>query len=146
MPDRKGKKPIMESASTSAKESNRKPEVIVEFLFDRGMFFIAVNNIGDCAAYKISVDFNKKIVGLGGEKEISALALFKNLEFLGPNREVKILVDSSHSYFQRKQPAKVSARISYHDSDNRKYETTINHDLEIYRDLPYSTLNSNSCD
>jgi hypothetical protein len=146
MPARKGKEPIVESPSTGTAESSRRPEVIVEVLFDRGMLFIAVNNIGDGAAYKISVNFNKKIVGLGGQKEISALALLKNLEFLGPNREVKILLDTSHSYFQRKQPAKVSARISYKDSGNRKYEATINHDLEIYRDLPYSTLNPDCCD
>ncbi len=124
----------------------RRPEVIVEFLFDRGVFYIAVNNIGDRAAYKISVNFNKKILGLGGDKDISALPLFRNIEFLGPQREIKTIIDTSHSYFQRKQPGKVSAQITYHDSEKRKYEVTINHDLEIYRDLPYLTSNPNCCD
>ena len=111
-------------------DDSRRPEVIVEFLFDRGGLSIAVRNIGERPAIKVSVKFNKKIVGLGGAKEISALNVFKNVEFLGPGREITTFVDASSSYFKRKQPTKISARISYSDSENRKYDTTINHDLE----------------
>jgi len=114
-----------------------KPEVIVEFLFEHGLFHISVNNIGERPAIGVQVKFNKKILGLNGTKEISALPLFKNIEFLGPKREILTLIDTSSSYFQRKQPSRISARVSYRDSEGRKYECTISHDLEIYRDLPY---------
>jgi hypothetical protein len=114
-----------------------RPEVIVEFLFDRGVFSIAVRNIGDRPALKVSVAFNKKIVGIGGTREISALALFRNIEFLGPCREIVTLVDTSASYFRRQQPTNVSAAVSYRDSDGSTYEATITHDLEIYRELGY---------
>jgi hypothetical protein len=113
------------------------PEVIVEFLFEHGLFHISVNNIGDRPAIGVQVHFSKKIMGLNGTKEISALPLFKNIEFLGPKREILTFIDSSSSYFQRKQPTRISARVSYRDSESRKYECTISHDLEIYRDLPY---------
>ncbi|MDQ5844146.1 MAG: hypothetical protein M3539_02495 [Acidobacteriota bacterium] len=115
----------------------RRPDVIVEFLFDRGQFFILVHNIGERPAIKVAVEFNKKLVGLGGAKDISALAVFKNIEFLGPGREITTLLDSSSSYFKRKQPTKISAQISYSDSENRKYKAVISHDLEIYRELAY---------
>jgi methionyl-tRNA synthetase len=114
-----------------------RPDVVLEFLFDRGVLFISVRNIGARPATKISVKFNKKIIGLGGTKEISALPLFKNIEFLGPAREIVTLLDTTGSYFQRKQPTKLTAQISYQDPERRKYETTIKHDLEIYRDLSY---------
>lgn len=114
-----------------------KPEVIVEFLFEGGLFHISVHNIGDRPAIGVHVSFNYKIMGLNGTKEISALPLFKNIEFLGPKREIVTLIDTSSSYFSRKQPTRISARVSYRDSDSRKYECTISHDLEIYRDLPY---------
>ncbi len=114
-----------------------KPEVIVEFLFERGLFHISVNNIGDRPAIGVRVSFNKRIMGLNGTKEISALPLFKNIEFLGPKREIVTFIDASSSYFKRKQPTRISARVSYCDSDNQKYECTISHDLEIYRELPY---------
>ena len=110
---------------------------MVEFLFDRGALFISVRNIGVRPAVGIAVKFDKKIIGLGGTKEISALPLFSNIEFLGPAREIVTLVDSSGSYFRRKQPTKLSVQISYLDPQKQKYETTITHDLEIYRELSY---------
>lgn len=118
---------------------SRRPEVIVEFLFDRGLLFISVNNIGDRPATKVSVKFNKEITGLNGTKIISALPMFKNIEFLGPRREVVTLLDASDSYFRRKQPTEISVRISYTDSEDQKYQATINHNLEIYRDIHFVT-------
>lgn len=114
-----------------------RPDVIVEFLFDRGLLYISINNIGKLPAIDVSVKFNKKIVGLGGTKEISALAVFRNLKFLGPGREIAILLDSSSSYFKRKQATKISASVAYRDEQKRSYEKKINHDLEIYRELPF---------
>ena len=120
-------------------KSELRPEVILEFLFDRGMLLVALRNIGQRPAIGTSVKFDKKIVGLGGLKDISTLPVFRQIEFLGPGREIVVFVDQSHSYFARKQPTKISARISYSDSEKQKYDATIKHDLEIYRDLPYLT-------
>ena len=88
--------------STPDTDAVGRPEVIVEFLFERGLLFISVNNIGTRPAIGVSVRFNKKLLGLGGTKEVSALAVFDNIEFLGPRREIVTLLDSSSSYFQRK--------------------------------------------
>src|ERR1700686_3449700 len=137
MPKRKQKPRKSAGAVSETSGALGRPEVVVEFLFDRGMLFISVRNIGGRPAINIAVKFDKSIVGLGGTKEISALALFKNIEFLGPAREIVTLVDTSGSYFQRKQPTKVCARISYLDLARQKYETTIKHDLEIFRELSY---------
>ena len=119
------------------KISPERPDVIVEFMFDRGLLHISVNNIGSRPAIGVSVKFNKTIVGLGGSKDFSELALFKNIEFLGPHREIVTLLDSSSSYFKRKQPTKISALVTYQDLEKRRYEISIKHDLEIYRDLVF---------
>jgi hypothetical protein len=113
------------------------PEVILEFLFDKGLLSISVRNIGTRAAMKVAVSFDRSFTGLGGSKEISSLPLFRNIEFLGPAREIATLLDTSESYFKRKQPTRIASRVSYLDADERKYETTIDHDLEIYRDLSW---------
>jgi len=115
----------------------RRPEVIVEFIFDRGLLFVAVRNIGDRPATKISITFDKKIKGLNGTRNFSSLPLFTNLQFLGPQREIVTLLDACASYFKRKEPTKVSAKICYRDPENQKYEATINHDLGIYREIVY---------
>lgn len=114
-----------------------RPEVIVEFLFDRGLLSISVRNIGTRAALKVAVSFDRRFSGLGGAKDISSLALFRGIEFLGPDREIVTLLDTSESYFRRKQPTRVSAQVSYLDSEKRSYQTTIDHNLEIFRDLSW---------
>lgn len=113
------------------------PDVILDFIFDEGLFFISINNIGDKPAYKVSVRFNSKIYGLGGTKEISALPLFRNIEFLAPRKQIVTFLDHSNSYFSGKGPTKVSARISFLDSAEHKHVVTINHDLEIYREIGF---------
>jgi hypothetical protein len=122
-----------------------RPDVIVEFLFDRGALSIAVRNIGDAPALNVSVAFDQTIVGLGGARDISALALFRNIEFLGPGREIAAFVDSSDSYFRREQPTKLSARVSYRDRAGRAYEDTVRHDLDIYRALGYLVTPNDRC-
>jgi hypothetical protein len=107
------------------------------FVFDDGLFFISVKNIGDKPALKVSVKFDKRIFGVEGTKEISALPLFRNIEFLAPKREIVAFLDRSGSYFRRKGPTKIVARVSYRDSRETKYTATISHDLEIYRGLGY---------
>ncbi len=138
MPVRKSHTAARGRPPSAAIDAGRgRPEVIVEFLFDRGVLSIAVRNIGNRPALKVTVAFDRKIVGVGGSREISALALFRNIEFLGPGREIATLLDSSPSYFGRRQPTKISARVTYRDPEGGTYDATITHDLEIYRELGY---------
>ena len=117
------------------RETSKTPQVIVDFIFERGLFFIAVKNISEQPAYKVSIKFKQKLHGLGGAREVSALPLFRNIEFLAPQKEIATFLDSSDSYFARKQPTKVEAQISYHDANGDKHSVSIVHDLEIYRNL-----------
>lgn len=113
------------------------PDVILDFIFDDGLFFISIDNIGDKPAYKVSVKFDCRLLGVNGTKEISALPLFQNIEFLAPHKRIVAFLDQSSSYFARKEPTKISALVSYLDSEQRKYAVTINHDLEIYREIGF---------
>jgi hypothetical protein len=112
------------------------PDVIVDFLFDEGLFFISVSNISDKPAYKVSVTFDRKIWRLDG-KNVATLPLFRNIEFLAPHKEIVMFLDSSGSYFSKNRPTRVSARISYQDAQGTKRIATIKHDLEIYRALGF---------
>ena len=125
----KGKPPI---------QTETAPQVIVDFVFDRGLFFITVKNISARPAYKVAVKFSQKIYGLGGAREVSALPLFRNIEFLAPQKEITTFLDSSDSYFARKQPTKLKLQISYLDAAGDSHRVSIVHDLEIYRNLAFS--------
>jgi hypothetical protein len=112
------------------------PDVIVDFVFDDGLFFISISNISDKPAYKVSITFDRKICRLDG-KDIATLPLFKNIEFLAPHKEIVMFLDSSGSYFSQGGPTQVSARISYQDVQGTKKVATINHDLEIYKAIGF---------
>ena len=115
----------------------KKPVVIVDFIFDQGLLYIAVKNIGAQPAFKVSTQFDKEILGVAGEKKISDLALFKCIEFLPPQKEIKTFLDSSASYFSRNEPEMISTRISYEDARKKRYVNKIDHNLEIYKEIGY---------
>jgi len=132
----------MEKNSTSSTKRKRvvvthKPEVILDFIFDQGMFYISIENIGDAPALKVSTHFEQKIRGVGGEQDIEAMPLFQNIEFLAPHKAIKTFLDRSTAYFQRGEPTEVMVRISYWDAARHQYHTTIRHDLRIYEDIGY---------
>lgn len=115
----------------------RRPDVIVDFIFEDGLFFISVANIGDAPALKVSVKFDKDIRGVDGSQVVSSLPLFRNIEFLAPQREIRTFLDSSTAYFGRREPTRIAAALSYRDQHKVKYATTIRHDLGIYKQIGY---------
>jgi hypothetical protein len=114
-----------------------RPDVIVDFLFEDGMFFIAVQNIGLHPAQRVHVAFDPPFKGLGGTASVSELPLFRNIEFLAPSRAIRTFLDSSAAYFARREPEQVSATVSYSDRSGHKFSCTIIHDLAIYRDIAF---------
>ena len=117
--------------------SSHHPDVIIDFIFEKGLFFISIKNIGKKPAYRVSILFDNKIIGVEGTKEISALSLFKNIEFLPPKKEIITFLDTSISYFKGENPTMITANITYHDCYGIKYNRAIKHDLEIYREIGY---------
>jgi len=111
-------------------------DVIVDFIFEDGVLFVALCNLGDRPARKVSVTFDPKFHGADGLNVVS-MALFKNVEFLAPRKTIRTLLDASAAYFARREPTRIAATISYVAADGTRCRETINHDLEIYRDLAY---------
>jgi hypothetical protein len=114
-----------------------RPDVILDVVFEEGLLFVAVSNIGEAPALQVSCTFDGELRGLGGTRDLAQLPLFRNVEFLAPGREIRTLLDASSSYFARGDPTKLSVTIAYRDSAGQPYTATITHDLAIYRDLAY---------
>ena len=79
------------SRATSEVDDELDPRVIVDFDFERGLLFVAVRNLGDRPAYRVSTTFDKPFRGLGGRREMNALRLFRGIEFLAPRKEIRAL-------------------------------------------------------
>jgi hypothetical protein len=114
-----------------------RPDVIVDFIFEDGMLFVAVANIGPQPALKVQVAFQPSFKGLGGTASIPDLPLFRNIEFLAPSRSIRTLLDSSAAYFARQEPERITASIAYSDRSGQKFACTVEHDLGIYRDIAF---------
>jgi hypothetical protein len=116
---------------------SHQPNIIVDFIFDRGLFFISIKNAGKRSAYQVSVKFNNEIIGVDGTKEVSAQSLFRNIEFLPPEKEIVTFLDTSASYFKKGNPSKIAANVTFSDREGRKFDRVIQHDLDIYRDIGF---------
>jgi hypothetical protein len=131
------RKPAATVPASGTIEERDQPEVIVDFVFDRGLFHVAVANVSDAPAYLVSVKFDKKFRGLGGKREVSSLPLFRQIQFLAPRKRIETFLDTSSAYFQRREPTRITALISFRDARRRVYERRITHDLSIYEDVTY---------
>ena len=116
-------------------ERVNRSNVVLDFLFEDGLLFVALANIGDAPATDVAVEFDKPIRGADG-LELAEMALFRRLAFLAPRREIVAFVDSSAAYFARGEPAEVTATIRWSEQGESR-TARIRHDLGVYRDLPY---------
>jgi len=119
------------------KSAEREPMVIVDFIFEDGLFFIAVKNITASPAYDVSVSFSKPFTGIEGTKKTSTLPLFRNIPFLAPQKEIVTYLDTSASYFRRRQPTDIRATIIGKDASGNVFKSVMRHDLKIYKELGY---------
>ena len=109
--------------------------MFVDFSLAEGLLVVTLANIGDASAYDVTVRFDHPFRGLGGQTELSAIALFRSLLFLPPAKRITQLVDHADAYFRRGEPERLTATIGYADRDGGRFEETIAHDLSVYRDL-----------
>jgi hypothetical protein len=123
--------------ATASEPGPADPDVILDVMFEEGLLFVAVRNIGASPAVEVSVAFEKPLMGLGGARDLRSLALFRQLAFLAPHKEIRTFLDSSAGWFARRRPAIVKAKVVFHDRSGRRFESVIRHDLRIYKDIAW---------
>jgi hypothetical protein len=112
-------------------------DVVLDVEFDRGLLFLVLENLGDGPAHTVRVRFDAPLTGLGGERRIDRLQLFRRLEFLGPGRSIHVLLDRSALFFAREQETAFEARVTWRGDAGRRGSRTVRHDLAAYSDFPY---------
>jgi hypothetical protein len=114
---------------------DRRPEIIIDFHVERGWLFVVLKNIGPSSAYRVITRFDQPFRGLGGQKVITEMALFRGVEFVPPGKQFLQLVDSVSAYFSRQEPLRLTATVTYANRDGQQFEDVMPHDLQVYRDL-----------
>jgi len=127
----------MPAPTNLAASSTGQPDVILDFIFDHGMLFIRLENIGEGPATHVTTAFAPVFRGLDGTRDMTSLALFKGIEYFAPARRIDVFMDTSEAFFRRNEPTKIIVTLSYRNHANVPMMKQIVHDLGIYRDLPY---------
>jgi hypothetical protein len=118
----------------------QRPEVIVDFAVEEGLLTVALKNVGFTSAYGVRTIFDKPFRGLGGEKSISGMRVFRRVDFMPPHKEYRQFIDRLQAYAKRKEPMQIQATVSYRDRDGNRYQETIMHDLRIFLELGQAKL------
>ena len=111
--------------------------VIVDVVFEDGVLYLELTNLASRPAISVACAFDPPLVDAAG-RDVSKLRLFKKMEFLGPERRVRTLLDSVPGYFARKAPTRTVVSVKYKRPGDRTFTTTtVTHDLAVYRELSY---------
>jgi hypothetical protein len=110
--------------------------VVVDVVFEEGLLYLELANLSERPALNVQCEFDPPLVDLQG-RDVSKLPLFRRVEFLGPGRRIRTLLDSSVGYFARETSSRVTVAVEYERPDGPRETTKLTHDLEIFRDLAY---------
>jgi len=110
--------------------------VIVDVVFEDGVLYVELANLADRPALNVTCSFDPPLVDVEG-RDVSELRLFRRVEFLGPGRRVRTLLDSVAGYFEREAATRVAVAVEYERPGEARRATKVTHDLELYRELAY---------
>jgi len=110
--------------------------VVVDVVFDGGVLYLELANLADRPALNVACTFDPPLVDLEG-RDVSTLPLFRRVEFLGPRRRIRTLLDSHAGYFAGERATRLSVAVEYERPDGPRCVTQVAHDLEIFRELAY---------
>ena len=118
-----------------------KADVFVDVVLDDGLLYLVLSNIGEIAAEKVRVEFEKPLLGIDSV-DISQLGVFKHLDYLAPGKDIAILLDYAPAYFARRQRVRIKLKVTWYVA-KLSFESVINHDMRAYADLPYIVQSPN---
>jgi hypothetical protein len=110
--------------------------VVVDLVFDDGVLYLELANLADRPALNVTCSFDPPLVDAQG-RDVSELRLFGRVEFLGPGRRVRTLLDSVAGYFGREAATGVAVAVEYERPGEPRRATNVRHDLALYRELAY---------
>ena len=112
-------------------------DVILDVEHERGLLFLVLRNLGDLPAHSVRVRFESPLHGLGGDRRLDRLQIFRRLEFLGPRRRIRIFLDRTAPFFARNEATQLDVTVTWRTEGGERRRREIRHDLAAYRDFPY---------
>ncbi|MBL7791689.1 MAG: hypothetical protein JNK77_05185 [Saprospiraceae bacterium] len=115
-------------------------EVIVDLVLRDEVVFIVIWNAGARSAQEVQITFKNPLLGLGGNKNLAELPVFRELTYLAPGKHFEVFVDTAISFFDNNKEKFLELQITWTDAEGKKNERTIRHNLDVYKQLPSITI------
>ena len=103
-----------------------------------GVLYLELANLADRPALNVSCSFEPTLVDAQG-RDVSKLILFRRVEFLGPRRRIRTMLDSSARYFARAEATRLTVAVEYERPGEPRRTTQVGHDLGVFGELAYVT-------
>ena len=71
-------------------------KMVLDFVYENNLLYITIENIGESMTNKVSTTFDKKIMGLNKEKNISEMQIFKNISVFPQKKDSRFLLTLFH--------------------------------------------------
>jgi hypothetical protein len=110
--------------------------VVVDVVFEAGLLYLELANLSDRPALDVTCVFDPPLTDIQG-RDVSKLALFQRVEFLGPRRQIRTLLDSTAGYFARQDAGRFTVVTEFDRPGEKRSLTTVSHDLAVFRELAY---------
>lgn len=108
--------------------------VIVDVVLEDGVLYLELANLAERPALNVACAFEPAPADVEG-RDVSQLRLFRHVDFLGPGRRIRTLLDSVPGYFAREAPPRFTVTIEFERPSEKRRTTKVTHDLELYREL-----------
>jgi hypothetical protein len=110
--------------------------VVVDVVFEEGILHLELANLADRPALNVACTFDVPLLDVEG-RDVAKLRLFGHVDFLGPGRRIRTLLDSVAGHFARNGAPRFTAVVAYERAGQPRRETKVTHDLELYGELAY---------
>jgi hypothetical protein len=131
----KPRKTPRKTANTVRLPSPGEPEVLLDSELVDGSLWLVLANTSDQAAFHVSVDFEGSLMGVGGERDIAQMRVFRELPLLRPKREIRVFVDVARHFYARRRPTHIVGRVSWQSRAGERFSHDFEHDLAIWEDF-----------
>jgi len=110
--------------------------VVVDVVLEDGVLYLELANLSDRPALNVACSFEPSLVDVQG-RDVGELRVFRRVEFLGPRRRLRTLLDSVAGQPGRTTISRFSVAVGYERPGAPRRETKVEHDLDLYRELAH---------
>lgn len=112
------------------------PAIVLDILWRERALYFVLENISDQSMRDIRIKFRRKVMGLGGDHDITTLPIWTTLGLMPPAKRIEVLIDRDTVFYAHNKTGALGISITYTDGPGTTWRGSVTLDFEAYRDFP----------